>query len=106
VEHWVHAQRQGQTAAANMLGHDLAFTTPPFFWSQHYDIPINVTGHAAGWDQAVVHGDPSAHDVIVGLRAGGKTLAVASIYRDRDNLRAERALAAGDQAALDGLLSG
>ncbi|HEY5727417.1 MAG TPA: FAD-dependent oxidoreductase [Acidimicrobiia bacterium] len=106
VEHWVLAQRQGQTAAANMLGHDIPFTTPPFFWSQHYDIPINVTGHAAGWDQAVVHGDPSAHDVIVGLRAGDKTLAVASIYRDRDNLRAERALATGDQEALDGLLSG
>ena len=106
VEHWVLAQRQGQAAAANMLGYDTPFTTPPFFWSQHYDIPINVTGHATGWDEAVVRGDPAAHDVIVGLRAGGKTLAVASIYRDRENLRAERALAIGDQEALDGLLSG
>ncbi len=106
VEHWVLAQRQGQAAAANILGHDSPFTTPPFFWSQHYDIPINVTGHAAGWDEAVVNGDPAAHDVIVGYRKAGKVLAVASIYRDRENLRAELALAARDQEALGGLLSG
>ncbi|MBA2338398.1 MAG: FAD-dependent oxidoreductase [Acidimicrobiia bacterium] len=105
IEHWVLAQRQGQTAAANILGHDEAFTVPPFFWSQHYDIPINVTGHTGGWDEEIVRGDPAQHDVIVGYRSGNRIAAVASIYRDLDNLRAEVALAGDDQQALHGLLT-
>src|SRR5262245_49610044 len=41
VEHWVVAERQGAAAALNMLGHREPFTNVPFFWSQHYDVPIN-----------------------------------------------------------------
>lgn len=106
VEHWVLAQRQGQAAARNMLGHDEPFTDPPFFWSQHYDVPINVTGHLAGWDHHTVVGDPHERDVLVGYRVDGEIRAVASIYRDVDNLRAERALEIGDQRALEELLGG
>jgi NADPH-dependent 2,4-dienoyl-CoA reductase/sulfur reductase-like enzyme/nitrite reductase/ring-hydroxylating ferredoxin subunit len=104
VEHWVQAQRQGRAAARNMLGHAAAFAEPPFFWSQHYDVPINVTGHLSGWDEEVVVGDPEARDVLVALRTAGVVTGVASIYRDRDNLRAEAALAAGDADALAALL--
>lgn len=104
VEHWVLAERQGQIAARNMLGHDVPFAEPPFFWSQHYDVPINVTGHPAGFDEEVVVGDPYQRDVLVGYRRQGVITAVASIYRDRDNLRAEHALATGDQRTLRTLL--
>ena len=104
VEHWVLAERQGQTAAANILGHAVAFDQPPFFWSQHYDVPINVTGHLGDWDEEVVIGDPAQRDVLVGYRKNGRVTAVASIFRDRDNLRAEHALATGDQETLAALL--
>lgn len=104
VEHWVLAERQGQAAARNMLGHDVAFDEPPFFWSQHYDVPINVTGHAPGWEEEIVSGDPGERDVIVGYRDADGIRAVASIYRDLESLQAEEALATGDQAALQRLL--
>jgi NADPH-dependent 2,4-dienoyl-CoA reductase/sulfur reductase-like enzyme/nitrite reductase/ring-hydroxylating ferredoxin subunit len=105
VEHWVLAQRQAQTAAGNILGHDLAFNVPPFFWSQHYDVPINVTGHAVDWDEEIIRGDPAERDVMVGYRKDGDIQAVASIYRDLESLQAEQALAANDQVALNRLLA-
>ena len=106
IEHWVLAQRQGQTAARNILGHNVAFDEPPFFWSQHYDVPINMTGHSNRFEEEVVMGTPEDRDVLVGYRKGENIQAVASIYRDLDNLRAERALASNDQATLEQILSG
>jgi apoptosis-inducing factor 3 len=88
VEHWVVAERQGQTAARNMLGERLAFRSPPFFWSQHYDVPINYVGHAEKWDTIEMDGDPMKRDCLARYVRGGKTLAVASIYRDLDSLKA------------------
>ena len=92
VEHWVVAERQGQTAARNMLGQGEAFTAVPFFWSQHYDVSINYVGHAESWDDLVVEGDLQAKDGLVRFRKGGRTLAVASLFRDLESLKAEIAM--------------
>jgi len=92
VEHWVVAQRQGQTAALNMLGDKVRFDAVPFFWSQHYDVPINYVGHAESWDEIAIDGDIAGRDCAVRYKRGGRTLAVASIYRDIESLEAEVAM--------------
>ena len=92
VEHWVVAERQGQAAARNMLGQHEVFDDVPFFWSQHYDVPINYVGHAEKWDEIVIDGDIGAKDCLVRYKRGGRVLAVASIYRDVANLEAEIAM--------------
>ncbi|HTS21143.1 MAG TPA: FAD-dependent oxidoreductase [Casimicrobiaceae bacterium] len=92
VEHWVVAERQGQTAALNMLGAGEKFAAVPFFWSQHYDVPINYVGHAESWDEIAIDGDIAARDCVLRYRKAGRVLAVASIYRDADSLRAEAAM--------------
>jgi NADPH-dependent 2,4-dienoyl-CoA reductase/sulfur reductase-like enzyme len=89
VEHWVVAERQGQTAALNMIGHRARFSAIPFFWSQHYDVPINYVGHAESWDEIAIEGSISRKDCVVRFKREGHTLAVASIFRDRANLQAE-----------------
>jgi NADPH-dependent 2,4-dienoyl-CoA reductase/sulfur reductase-like enzyme/nitrite reductase/ring-hydroxylating ferredoxin subunit len=86
VEHWVVAERQGQTAALNMMGERTPYRAVPFFWSQHYDVPINYVGHAEGWDTIEVDGDIEKRDCLVRYRKGGKVMAIASIYRDRQCL--------------------
>ena len=104
VEHWVVAERQGQTAALNMLGERTAFRAVPFFWSQHYDVPINYVGHAEKWDAIEIEGDVMQRDCVARFRRGGRVLAVASIYRDRDSL--EAAADMERQAAMNTLHAG
>jgi apoptosis-inducing factor 3 len=97
VEHWVVAQRQGQTAARNILGAREPFVVPPFFWSNHFDVHIHYVGHGGRDDRASVSGDVNAKDASVVFQAGKKVTAVASIGRDVENLKAEVALERGEQ---------
>ena len=89
VEHWVVAQRQGQTAALNMLGAQERFDAVPFFWSQHYDVPISYVGHAESWDDIAIEGDIAGRDCTLRYMRQGRVLAVASIFRDAESLAAE-----------------
>jgi NADPH-dependent 2,4-dienoyl-CoA reductase/sulfur reductase-like enzyme/nitrite reductase/ring-hydroxylating ferredoxin subunit len=91
VEHWVVAERQGQIAARNMLGHREAFDAVPFFWSQHYDVTIRYVGHAEQWDEVTIEGTFASGCSVTYLRSG-KRLAVATMGRDRESLEAEVAM--------------
>jgi NADPH-dependent 2,4-dienoyl-CoA reductase/sulfur reductase-like enzyme/nitrite reductase/ring-hydroxylating ferredoxin subunit len=92
VEHWVVAQRQGQAAALNMLGRRETFAAVPYFWSQHYDVPINYVGHAEKWDELAIDGDIAGKDCLLRYKRNGRVLAVASIFRDIESLQAEAAM--------------
>jgi apoptosis-inducing factor 3 len=92
VEHWVVAERQSQVAARNMLGYRERFDAVPFFWSQHYDVTIRYVGHAERWDSVQIDGSLDARDAAVSFARNGRRLAVATISRDLENLRAEVAL--------------
>jgi apoptosis-inducing factor 3 len=105
IEHWVVAERQGQTAARNMLGARERFTTVPFFWSNHYSTSISYVGHAERWDDVVVSGNIDEGDSMVGYRLGGKILAVASTGRQRESLEAEAAMERFDWEALERLFA-
>jgi NADPH-dependent 2,4-dienoyl-CoA reductase/sulfur reductase-like enzyme len=89
VEHWVVAERQGQTAARNMIGGNEPFDAVPFFWSAHYDTSVLYVGHAETWDSLQIDGSVEARDCRVAFRSAGRTLAVATIGRDLDSLRSE-----------------
>ena len=92
AEHWVVAERQGQTAALNMMGRREKFAAVPFFWSQHYDVPINYVGHAESWDDIAIDGDIASRDCVLRFKRKGRTAAIASIFRDRESLEAELAM--------------
>jgi NADPH-dependent 2,4-dienoyl-CoA reductase/sulfur reductase-like enzyme/nitrite reductase/ring-hydroxylating ferredoxin subunit len=89
VEHWVVAERQGQTAARNMLGRRERFDAVPFFWSQHYDTAINYVGHAAAWDDIRIDGKVAAQDFTATFVQAGQSMAVVTVGRDRAALEAE-----------------
>jgi NADPH-dependent 2,4-dienoyl-CoA reductase/sulfur reductase-like enzyme/nitrite reductase/ring-hydroxylating ferredoxin subunit len=92
VEHWVVAERQGQTAAKNILGQRIPFDAVPFFWSQHYDTTVNYVGHAEHWDTIRIDGELDTLDCTVNFKLGERTVAVATIGRDLGNLQAEASM--------------
>ncbi len=98
VEHWVHAQRQGQHVARAILGEDTPFTDAPFFWSAQYGQSFNYDGHAEAFDPPQVDGSVADYDATVRYEKDGKLLAVVTLNRDMDSLKAEAAFEEASRA--------
>jgi NADPH-dependent 2,4-dienoyl-CoA reductase/sulfur reductase-like enzyme/nitrite reductase/ring-hydroxylating ferredoxin subunit len=99
VEHWVVAERQGQAVARTILGDRMPFVDVPFFWSQHYDVSINYVGHAERWERVDIDGSIEQRNCTVRYTDGGRVVAVASVFRDRESLEAELGMERGIAAA-------
>jgi NADPH-dependent 2,4-dienoyl-CoA reductase/sulfur reductase-like enzyme/nitrite reductase/ring-hydroxylating ferredoxin subunit len=92
IEHWIVAQRQGQTAAKNILGQRVAFDQVPFFWTNQASFGLRYVGHASTWDRIAVDGDLADRRAVVTYWRGPDRLAVATLRRDLDALKAEAEL--------------
>jgi NADPH-dependent 2,4-dienoyl-CoA reductase/sulfur reductase-like enzyme/nitrite reductase/ring-hydroxylating ferredoxin subunit len=97
IEHWVVAERQGQAAARSILGRRERFDAVPFFWTRQFGVSIKYVGHAPQWDAIELSGSLEAKDCAVTYKRAGRALAVATISRDLDSLRAEAAMEANLQ---------
>lgn len=89
IEHWVHAERQGQHVARTILGDDAPFTDTPFFWSAHRDATIRYVGHAEAFDPPTLDGSLERQDAEARFVEAGRLAALATVGRDLRALQAD-----------------
>ena len=83
VEHWRVAEQHGRVAALNMLGRGVKYDAVPFFWTIQYMKRLDYVGHAAAWDELVVHGDLGEPDFLAYYVKDGVVRAAAGLGRDQ-----------------------
>jgi 3-phenylpropionate/trans-cinnamate dioxygenase ferredoxin reductase subunit len=104
LEHWSSALNQGPVAARNMLGRRTPYEQIPYFYSDQYDVGMEYSGHATGWDQVAVRGDPAGREFIAFWLTGGRVVAGmnVNVWDVADSIAA--LVAAGSEVDLSRLL--
>jgi NADPH-dependent 2,4-dienoyl-CoA reductase/sulfur reductase-like enzyme len=84
VEHWRVAEQHGRVAALNMAGQEVRYDAVPVFWTIQYLKRLDYVGHAAAWDEIVVHGDLGKPEFLAYYVKDGRVAAVAGLDRDKE----------------------
>jgi 3-phenylpropionate/trans-cinnamate dioxygenase ferredoxin reductase subunit len=92
-----NAVEQGKAAAGVLLGHARPFIAAPWFWSDQYDIKLQMTGLSHGYDQVVTRGDVAKPAFSAYYFRAGRLIAVDSLSRIPDHMNARKLLDRGIQ---------
>jgi 3-phenylpropionate/trans-cinnamate dioxygenase ferredoxin reductase subunit len=95
-----NAIEQGKSAAAALVGKARPFTAAPWFWSDQYDVRLQMAGLSAGHDKIVVRGDRAARRFSVFYFRGETLVAVDTVNRAPDHIAARKLLDAGRSPTL------
>ena len=110
VESVPNATEQAKTVAAHMTGSDKPFSALPWFWSDQFDLKLQIAGLSDGYDDVVLRGDlAGSRSGAAWYFAGERLLAVDAVNAPRDFMTARMAISRGqtvDKAALAGSDSG
>jgi 3-phenylpropionate/trans-cinnamate dioxygenase ferredoxin reductase subunit len=95
LESWQNAQNQGIAAAQNMCGQETPFAEVPWFWSDQFDVNLQVCGAPERWEDLIMRGDIAARDGILFRREGETVTGAIGLNRARDMRMVKRLMTAG-----------
>ncbi|SDO02360.1 3-phenylpropionate/trans-cinnamate dioxygenase ferredoxin reductase subunit [Filomicrobium insigne] len=87
-----NANDQARAAATAMCGDEVRYDPVPWFWSDQYDVKLQIAGLSDGYDRVSVEGDPKANSFAVSYWRGPQLLAVDAINTPRAFMQARRTL--------------
>ena len=90
-----NAMEQAKSAAVALLGRERPFTATPWFWSDQYDVKLQMAGLSAGFDQVVTRGDPATRKYSCYYYRAGELIAIDSINQSPDHLTGRKLLDKG-----------
>ena len=88
-----NAVEQAKTAATNICGKPARHTHVPWFWSDQYDLKLQIAGLSTGYDQAVIRGDPEGGKFALYYLAQGELLAVDAVNSPKDFMTGKKWIA-------------
>jgi 3-phenylpropionate/trans-cinnamate dioxygenase ferredoxin reductase subunit len=94
-----NAVEQAKTAAANICGRPAVHAHVPWFWSDQYDVKLQIAGLSEGYDRTVLRGDPDSGSFALYYLAGDELLAVDAVSSARDFMTGKRWI--GERKRLD-----
>lgn len=94
-----NALEQARTAAANVCGEDLRYADVPWFWSDQYDLKLQIAGLSEGYDKAIMRGDAEQHSFSCVYLKGGRIIAVDAVNSPKDFIQSKKLIA--QHATLD-----
>ncbi|MFL5796958.1 MAG: NAD(P)/FAD-dependent oxidoreductase [Actinomycetota bacterium] len=84
IEHFDNALKMGPAAARNMLGAGRPFDDPHWFWSDQYEMNLQMAGFAPSWDRLVFRGSLEDRSFTAFYLSSGVLRSVLSVNRPRD----------------------
>ena len=94
-----NALEQAKTAALNICGEDTAYCEVPWFWSDQYDLKLQIAGLSEGYDDVVIRGNPAERSFSCLYLREGHLIATDAINAPRDFVQSKQLIE--DRAVLD-----
>lgn len=93
VESVQNAIDQARCLAMSLTGEPTPYARLPWFWSDQWDIRLQIAGIAEADDEAIIRGDPAAGRFSVFRMQGGRLSAVESVNQLGEHMAARRLVA-------------
>lgn len=90
-----NALEQARTAAAIVCGEDAAYAEVPWFWSDQYDLKLQIAGLSQGYEEAILRGDPASRSFSCAYLRAGRMIALDAVNCPKDFLQAKKVIAEG-----------
>ena len=94
-----NAIHQAKVAAATLLGSPSPYSEVPWFWSDQYDLKLQIAGLSTGYDEVVLRGDPAARSFAAFYLRAGQLLAVDAINSPREFIAGKKLVASRARVA-------
>ena len=85
-----NAMEQARTACSNMLGGDKTYAAVPWFWSDQYELKLQMVGFSADSDQSVLRGDKASNEFAVFYLKDGNVVAVDAVNSPKEFMVAKQ----------------
>jgi len=89
-----NALEQAKTAASNICGEESSYAQVPWFWSDQYDLKLQIAGLSQGYDQAIVRGNPDSRSFSCLYLQNGQLIAVDAVNSPKDFMQSKALIAA------------
>ena len=99
LESWANAQNGGIAVARNMIGPMTPFSEVPWFWSDQFDLNLQIAGAPTKWDKLITRGDPAGGKFMMFYMAAGRVVGVNTFNLGRDMRSAKRLIETGKMVA-------